>query len=302
MNTARSIPVRSGEKIAALGQGTLHFAENPARWPEEVASTRLGVDLGMTVIDTAEMYSNGGAEILVGEAIAGRRSEVFLVDKVLPHHATRVGTVRACEASLGRLGVDYIDLYLLHWRGRIPLAETIEGFAELKLVGMIRHWGVSNLDIDDMIELSGIPGGDEVQTNQILDNLTRRGPEYALLPWLTQHGIPTMAYSPIEQGRLHEHPALQPIARRHHATPAQIALAWALQHNGVNAIPRAGTPSHVRQNAAARDIELTRDDLPCPRPSVPAAYPAASARSTVTALSVQASPLWPRLSVAEFRS
>ena len=261
MNPARSVPLPSGEKIAALGQGTWHFAESPARRAEEVASIRLGIDLGMTVIDTAEMYSNGGAEALVGEAIAGRRSEVFLVDKVLPHHATRDGTVRACEASLGRLGVESVDLYLLHWRGRIPLVETIEGFAELKRHGMIRYWGVSNFDLDDMIELSGVPGGDEVQTNQILYNLARRGPEYALLPWLTQHGIPTMAYSPIEQGRLLEYPALQLIARRHGATPAQIALAWVLRHDGVIAIPRAGTLSHVRQNAFARDIELTPNDL-----------------------------------------
>ncbi|WP_264043860.1 aldo/keto reductase [Mycolicibacterium hodleri] len=247
--------------MAALGQGTWHLAESPGRWAEEVASIRLGIDLGMTVIDTAEMYGDGAAEALVGETIAGRRGEVFLVDKVLPHHATREGTVRACEASLDTLGVDHIDLYLLHWRGRIPLAETIEGFAELKQHGMIRHWGVSNLDTDDMIELSGVPGGAEVQTNQILYNLARRGPEYALLPWLSQHGIPTMAYSPIEQGRLLEHPALQPIARRPDATPAQIALAWVLHHDGVIAIPRAGTPSHVRQNAAARDIELTDVDL-----------------------------------------
>jgi diketogulonate reductase-like aldo/keto reductase len=261
MNTARSIPLRSGEKIAALGQGTWHFAEKPRSRPDEISSIKIGVDLGMTVIDTAEMYSDGAAEVLVGEAIAGRRSEVFLVDKVLPHHATRQGTVRACEASLGRLGVDYIDLYLLHWRGRIPLVEPLEGFADLKRDGLIRHWGVSNFDIDDMIELSGIPGGDEVSTNQILYNLTRRGPEYALLPWLAQHGIPAMAYSPIEQGRLLDHPTLRPIAQRHNATPAQIALAWVLRHDSVNAIPRAGTPSHVRQNAAARDIELTRDDL-----------------------------------------
>ena len=261
MNTLGFVPLPSGDKMAALGQGTWHFAESPARRAEEIASIRLGIDLGMTVIDTAEMYGNGAAEVLVGEAITGRRSEVFLVDKVLPHHATRAGTVRACEASLDRLGVDYIDLYLLHWRGRIPLAETIEGFADLKLAGMIRHWGVSNLDVDDMIELSGVPGGDAVQTNQILYNLTRRGPEYALLPWLAQHGIPTMAYSPIEQGRLLDHPALQSIARRHNAAPAQVALAWVLNHDGVNAIPRAGTPSHVRQNAAARDIELTREDL-----------------------------------------
>jgi diketogulonate reductase-like aldo/keto reductase len=261
MNPSRSIPLRSGEKIAALGQGTWHFAESPAKWADEVASIRLGVDLGMTVIDTAEMYSNGAAEALVGEAIAGRRSEVFLIDKVLPHHATRVGTVRACKASLDRLGVDYIDLYLLHWRGPVPLVETIEGFAELKLDGLIRHWGVSNFDLDDMVELSSVSDGDEVQTNQILYNLTRRGPEYALLPWLAQHGIATMAYSPIEQGRLIEYPALQAIARRHDATPAQVSLAWVLQHDGVSAIPRAGTLSHVRQNAAARDIELTSDDL-----------------------------------------
>lgn len=261
MNLTSTIPLRSGAEIPALGQGTWHFAESPTRWSDEVASIRLGVDLGMTVIDTAEIYGNGAAEALVGEAIAGRRHEVFLIDKVLPHHATRVGTVRACEASLRRLGVDYIDLYLLHWRGRVPLVETVEGFAQLKQDGMIRYWGVSNFDIDDMIELSGTPGGDEVQTNQILYNLARRGPEFALLPWLAQHGMPAVAYSPIEQGRLLEHPALQPIAWRHNATPAQIALAWVLNHDGVNAIPRAGTPSHVRQNAAARDIELTREDL-----------------------------------------
>ena len=261
MTPTRSIPLRSGARIAALGQGTWHFAEKRGRRAEEVAALRLGIDLGMTLIDTAEMYSDGAAEALVGEAIAGRRSGVFLVDKVLPHHATRQGVLRACEASLGRLGVDYIDLYLLHWRGRIPMIETIEGFTELEHHGMIRSWGVSNLDVDDMIELSSIPGGDGVQTNQILYNLARRGPEYTLLPWLAQHGIPTMAYSPIEQGRLLEHPALQPIARRHGATAAQIALAWVLRHDGVCAIPRAGTRAHVRQNAAARDIELTLDDL-----------------------------------------
>ncbi|MDX1888812.1 aldo/keto reductase [Mycolicibacterium sp. 050158] len=261
MNTARSVSLRSGEKMAAVGQGTWHFAESPTWRADEIASLRLGIDLGLTVIDTAEMYGGGAAEALVGKAIAGRRSEVFLVDKVLPHHATRQGTRRACEASLARLGVDYIDLYLLHWRGRIPLAETVAGFTELKQKGMIRHWGVSNLDMDDMIELTSIPGGDGVQTNQILFNLAHRGPEYALLPWLAQHGIPVMAYSPVEQGRLLEHRALQPIARRHGATAAQIALAWVLNHEAVNEIPRAGTPSHVRQNAAARDIELNGEDL-----------------------------------------
>src|ERR1700684_3270346 len=180
MHPGRSTPLPSGEKIAALGQGTWHFAESPARRAEELASIRLGVDLGMMVIDTAEMYGDGAAETLVGEAIAGRRSEVFLVDKVLPHHATRVGTVRACEASLGRLGVDCIDLYLLHWRGRIPLVGAVAGFSHSKLSGMIPHWGGSNFDTGDMMELSGVPGGDEVQANQILYNLPRRGPEYAL--------------------------------------------------------------------------------------------------------------------------
>lgn len=226
-----------------------------------MASVRVGIDLGMTVIDTAEMYGDGAAESLVGEAIVGRRSEVYLVDKVLPHHATREGVVRACRASLDRLGVDYIDLYLLHWRGRVPLVETIRGFAALRQHGMIRSWGVSNLDVDDMVELSTVPGGDGVQANQILYNPARRGPEYALLPWLSRHGVATMAYSPLDQGRLLEHPVLQLIARRHGATAAQIALAWVLHHDGVGVIPRAGSPAHVRQNAAARDIALTADDL-----------------------------------------
>src|ERR1700761_3329577 len=205
-HTLPTVRLPAGESIPLMGLGAWYLGENPARRASELAALRLGIDRGLTLIDTAEMYGNGAAEVLVGEAIAGRRSEVFLVDKVLPHHATRAGTVRACEASLGRLGVDYLDLYLLHWRGRIPLAETIEGFAQLKREGMIRHWGVSNFDIDDMIELLGVSGGDEVQTNQVLYNLTRRGPEYALLPWLAQHGIPTMAYSPIEQGRLLDRP------------------------------------------------------------------------------------------------
>jgi diketogulonate reductase-like aldo/keto reductase len=189
--------LRSGERIAALGYGTLHFAESPARRAEQVASVWLDVDLGMTAIDIAEMYSNGAAEALVGEAISGRRSEELLVAKVLPHHATRVATVRAYEASLGGLGVDYIDLHLPHWRGRIPLVETIDGFAELQLYGMLRYWGVSNLDVDDMIEP----------------------------PWPAQDGIPTIAHSPIERGRLLECTALQAITHRHGATPAQIAPA-----------------------------------------------------------------------------
>ena len=258
---ARFVVLPSGERIAALGQGTWHFAERPARRADEIASIRLGLDLGMTVVDTAEMYADGASEVLVGEAIAGHRDEVFLVDKVLPNHATRAGTVRACEASLARLDTDRIDLYLLHWRGGVPLAETVAGFADLTKRGLIRYWGVSNLDVDDMVELVGVPGGDEVQTDQILYNLTRRGPEYDLLPWLSDRQISIMAYSPIEQGRLLGHPALDEVARRHEATPAQIALAWVLRNDGINAIPRAGTLEHVRENAAALQIRLGDEDL-----------------------------------------
>jgi len=259
--TVRPVVLPSGEAIAALGEGTWHFAERPARRADEIASIRLGLDLGMTVVDTAEMYGDGASEVLVGEAIAGRRDEVFLVDKVLPHHATRAGTVRACEASLARLDTDRIDLYLLHWRGNIQLAETVAGFTDLLAAGLIRYWGVSNLDLDDTIELMSVPGGDQVQTDQILYNLARRGPEYSLIPWLAQRGIPIMAYSPIEQGRLLTQPALYEIARRHGATPTQIALAFLLRLDGVNAIPRASTPEHVRENAAARDIRLSPEDL-----------------------------------------
>ncbi|WP_406814476.1 aldo/keto reductase [Mycobacterium sp. M23085] len=261
MKTIRSTVLPSGEEIAALGQGTWHFAERPARRADEIASIRLGLDLGMTVVDTAEMYADGASEELVGEAIAGRRDEVFLVDKVLPQHATRDGTVRACKASLARLHTDRIDLYLLHWRGNVPLAETVEGFMDLMAAGLIRYWGVSNLDGDDMVELMGLPGGEQVQTDQILYNLSRRGPEYDLIPWLSERAIPIMAYSPIEQGRVLGHPALDEVARRHGVTPAQIALAWVLRHDGVNAIPRSGTPAHVRQNAASAEIHLAPEDL-----------------------------------------
>ncbi|MDT5210223.1 MAG: hypothetical protein QOF67_2638 [Mycobacterium sp.] len=257
----RSVTLPSRERIAALGQGTWHFAEIPARRDEEIASIRLGLDLGMTVVDTAEMYADGAAEVLVGEAIAGRRNEVFLVDKVLPHHATRRGTLRACEGSLGRLGVDHIDLYLLHWRGRAPLDETVEGFGDLVVAGMIRYWGVSNFDLNDMMQLAHIPGGELVQTDQILYNLMRRGPEYDLLPSLLASRIPMMAYSPIHQGALLDHPVVREVAEHHEATPAQIALAWVLRHDGIAAIPRAANRQHVQENAAARDIQLTSHDL-----------------------------------------
>jgi diketogulonate reductase-like aldo/keto reductase len=258
---SRVATLPSGEVVAALGQGTWYLGEDPRRRAAEITALRLGLDLGLTVVDTAEMYGDGAAEALVGEAIAGRRDEVFLVDKVLPHHATRAGTVRACQESLLRLGTDRIDLYLLHWRGRVPLAETLAGFADLLDAGAIRHWGVSNFDRDDMNELYGTPGGETVATDQVLYNLTRRGPEYDLLPWCAEHGVPVMAYSPIEQGRLLGRPALVAVADRHRATPAQVALAWVLRREGTIAIPRSANPEHVRENAAARDIELTADDL-----------------------------------------
>ena len=271
-----SVTLPSGETISALGQGTWRFAERPERRASEIRSLRLGIELGMTVIDTAEMYADGAAEVLVGEAIAGRRDEVFLVSKVLPHHATRRGTVLACQASLRRLGTDHLDLYLLHWRGPIPLEETLAGFADLVAAGLVRYWGVSNVDTPDIADLERLPAGCAVATDQVLYNLARRGPEYDLLPWCRAHGIPIMAYSPLEQGRILRHPALVEVARHHRATSAQVALAWVLRFEGVNAIPGAGTPADVRANAAAADLQLTTADVtvldaafPPPRRKVP---------------------------------
>jgi diketogulonate reductase-like aldo/keto reductase len=250
-----------GEQVVVLGQGTWHMGEQPRHRADEIAALRLGLDLGMTLIDSAEMYGDGAAEELVGEAVAGRRDDVFLVSKVLPDNATRQGTIAACERSLRRLRTDRLDLYLLHWRGRVPLAETLEAFAALERAGKIRHWGVSNFDLADMTELIGLAGGAAVATDQVLYNLTRRGIEYDLLPWCRQHGIPVMAYSPIEQGRLLAHRAVRSIAERHRATPSQVALAWVLRQDRVIAIPKAATPAHVRENRAALDLVLTEEDI-----------------------------------------
>jgi diketogulonate reductase-like aldo/keto reductase len=259
--TLRTTKLPSGETVTVLGQGTWHLGEDPGRRTDEVAALRLGLDLGMTLIDTAEMYGGGGAEELVSEAIKDRRDEVFLVTKVLPQHASARGTILACEGSLHRLQTDRIDLYLLHWRGNIPLEETLQAFSALVKAGKTRYWGVSNFDVDDMEELYSIADGDTVATNQVLYNLTRRGIELDLLPWCRQHGIAVMAYSPIEQGRLLSHPELHRIADRHHATPAQVALAWVLQKPDIIAIPRAGSTAHVRDNRAAHDIRLTEQDI-----------------------------------------
>lgn len=257
----RTTKLPSGEAVPVLGQGTWYMGDEANRRAGEIASLRLGLDLGMTLIDTAEMYGNGASEKLVGEAIAGRRNEVFLVSKVLPSNASRAGTIAACENSLRRLGTDHIDLYLLHWRGRVPFAETIGAFEALQDAGKIRHWGVSNMDVDDTREMLNATGGDAMSTNQVLYNLTRRGIEYDLLPQSQARGLPLMAYSPIEQGRLAEYPEVQDIADKHGVTPAQVALAWVLRQQGVIAIPKASSTEHVRENHAALNLQLTAGDL-----------------------------------------
>ncbi|MEA3178349.1 MAG: hypothetical protein QOI59_1872 [Gammaproteobacteria bacterium] len=251
----------AGESVPILGQGTWQLGENPRKKQAEIAALRLGLDLGMTLMDTAEMYGDGATEKLVAEAIAGRRDEVFLVSKVLPHHATVRGTIAACEASLRRLNTDVIDLYLLHWRGSVALSETLEAFTALVKAGKIRYWGVSNFDDADMEELFALNGGEEVATNQVLYNLTRRGIERDLLPLCRTHRIPIMAYSPIEQGRVLGRAELRRIADRHGVTPVQVALAWVLRAENIIAIPRSGNPDHVRENRAALDIQLTSADI-----------------------------------------
>jgi len=254
-----TVTLPSGEKVAQLGQGTWHMGESGRTRKDEAAALRLGLDLGMTLIDTAEMYGDGGAEEVVAEAIAGRRDECFIVTKVLPENSTRARMVAACERSLKRLKTDRIDLYLLHWRGP-NLEETLSGFAALIEAGAIRSWGVSNFDVGDMEELLALPGGSECATNQVLYNLRRRGIEAGLLPWCRERGIPIQAYSPIEQGRLLRDRTLTGVAIRHRATPAQIALAWVLRQTDMTVILKAGTEAHVRENRAALDIKLTDQD------------------------------------------
>ncbi|MCZ8547698.1 aldo/keto reductase [Mesorhizobium qingshengii] len=257
----RATTLPSGEAVPILGQGTWKMGEDARRRADEVNALRLGLDLGVTLIDTAEMYASGGAEEVVAEAIAGRRAETFLVSKVLPSNASRTGVQRACENSLKRLRTDRIDLYLLHWPGSVPLTETVAAFEALKKAGKIRHWGVSNFDTDEMRDLALLPSGANVQTSQVLYNLVRRGVEFDLAPWSRQRGIPLMAYSPVEQGALARNARLDAVAARHNATPAQIALAWVMQQDGVIAIPKASSQEHVRQNVAALDIELAPQDI-----------------------------------------
>ncbi len=260
----RAIPTTllpSGEAVPVLGQGTWTIGADRGARKAEIAALRLGLDLGMTLIDTAEMYADGGAEKVVAAALAGRRDDVFIVSKVLPEHARRRATIAACERSLKRLKTDRIDLYLLHWREDVPLAETLEGFAALRRAGKIRYWGVSNFDLADMTELIGLDKGAAVAANQVMYNLKRRGIEYDLMAWCRRRHIPIMAYSPLDQGTLARSRELKRIAAGLDATPAQVALAWLVRQKGVIAIPKAAGEAHLRENRAALDLRLSRRDL-----------------------------------------
>jgi len=255
------VTLLGGKRVPALGQGTWHMGENRRRMAEEAAAVRLGIELGMTLIDTAEMYGDGGAEEMVAQAAEGRRDDLFIVSKVYPHNASRAGVVAACERSLVRLRTDRIDLYLLHWRGSIPLAETLTGFEQLLRDGKIRHYGVSNFDRADMTEWVGLKGGETVAADQVLYNLARRGPEWDLVPWCRERGIAIMAYTPFGQGGLLRDRTLGEIARGRDATPAQVALAWLLRQEGMIVIPKAARLEHVRDNRGALDVVLTPEDL-----------------------------------------
>jgi len=255
------VTLPGGERVPALGQGTWHMGENRRRADEEAAAVRLGIELGMTLIDTAEMYGNGGAEEMVARAAEGVRDDLFIVSKVYPHNASRAGVIAACERSLERLRTDRIDLYLLHWRGSIPLTETIAGFERLLREGKIRHYGVSNFDRADMAEWAALKGGETVAADQVLYNLSRRGPEWDLLPWCRERGIAIIAYTPLGQGSLLHDRTLAEIAHRRNATPAQVALAWLLRQEGVIVIPKAARLEHVRDNRGALDVALTEEDL-----------------------------------------
>lgn len=272
----RSLQLPSGQTIPVLGMGTWRMGENAKNRQAEIDALQYGLDLGFSLIDTAEMYGEGGAEAVIAQAIATRRSDVFLVSKVYPHNASKQGAIAACERSLKRLQTDYLDLYLLHWRGSIPLADTLEAFQTLQQVGKIRSYGVSNFDTEDMQEAIALPGGTAIATNQVLYNLTRRGIEWNLLPWCRQHSMPIMAYSPIEQGRLLNHRVLKAIAQDREVTTAQIAIAWLLHQEEVIVIPKSSRIEHVKQNFAALDLRLNAEELamldsafPPPTRSVP---------------------------------
>lgn len=243
------------QKICPLGQGTYQMGRRPK---EEIQALRRGIELDMTLIDTAEMY---GTEELVGEAVADCRDKVFLVSKVLPGNASYESTKQACERSLRKLGTDRIDLYLLHWIGHYPFSETVRAMVELQQEGKIIHWGMSNLDVDDMERIFALPHGRDCAGNQVLYNLKDRGVEYDLLPWSEAHNMPVMAYTPLGEGRLRNHKVLAAVARRHNATPTQIMLSWVMRNSNVIAIPKASSIAHVEENARSLDIFLTEEDL-----------------------------------------
>ncbi|MEZ2349716.1 aldo/keto reductase [Caballeronia sp. RCC_10] len=260
-NAFPAVELPDGEAIPKLGQGTWEMGERPNARKAEIAALREGVELGMTLIDTAEMYGDGESERLIAEALSDRRDDLFIVSKVYPHNGTERGVQAACERSLKRLATDRIDLYLLHWRGGEDLPGVAAGFGKLKRDGKIRHWGVSNFDTDDMDELFALDGGDACATDQILYNVARRGPEFDLLPWLREHRLPAMAYSPVDHARLPRGGVLEKIAASRGVSAFQVALAWVLQQPGVIAIPKAADVAHVRENRAALDIHLSTDEL-----------------------------------------
>ncbi len=257
----KTLRLPSGRTIPVLGQGTWKMGESRAQRQNEIAALHYGIDRGITLIDTAEMYGEGGAEQVVAQAIAARRAEIFLVSKVYPHNATRQGVIAACERSLRRLQTDYLDLYLLHWRGSVPLAETLEAFQSLQQSGKIRDYGVSNFDLADMKEASGLAAGATIATNQVLYNLMRRGIEWDLLPWCRTHDLPIMAYSPLEQGRLLRHQVVQELAQRRGISPATLVIAWLLHQDNIIVIPKSSSIEHVDQNLAALDEHLTVEEL-----------------------------------------
>lgn len=245
-------------QVCALGQGTWKMGKAAFREAEEVKALRAGIELGMNVVDTAEMYGN---EELVGTAIRGLRDRVFLITKVLPGNASRTGTKAACERSLKKLQTDCVDLYLLHWGGPHPIEDTVASMLELQQEGKIRSWGVSNMDVAEMERFYAVPGGESCAANQVLYNLSHRGIEYDLLPWCRERHLPLIAYSPADEGRLSGHPVLVEIARRHEATPVQVALAWMLRLPGLIAIPKAGSVTHVQENYRSLSMELTAGEL-----------------------------------------
>jgi diketogulonate reductase-like aldo/keto reductase len=257
----RRARTRTGAEIPVLGLGTWKMGEDSRRRRDEIASLRLGLDLGLTQIDTAELYASGRSEEIVAEAIAGRRDEVFLVSKVMPENASFEGTLRACEGSLARLATDRLDLYLLHWKGRHPIADTLRAFLRLREEGKIRHFGVSNFDVADLAALEHVPGGREIAVNQVLYHIESRGIERKLAPWCRARGIAIQAYSPLAEGRLRPSAALKKVAARHGVSPYAVAIAWTIRDDGFVTIPKAGRPDHVRENAAAATLRLSSQDL-----------------------------------------